>query len=272
MLDGFFYLLGIARYDRIERYDGNVKDGGNDVAFQKVDILGVQVDSLRMHEAVAQVEQYMDERAGVLVATANAEMIMMATQDAALMRILNEAALVVPDGAGTVWASRHLGCRMPERVAGYDLAQELMRQAPQKQRRIFFFGSAPGVANKAKKKAELLYPGISIVGVHHGFFTAADVPAIVAEIKAAQPDLLLAALGVPKQEKWLDAHLKELDVPVAIGVGGTFDVMAGVMKRAPLWVQKAKLEWLFRGVLQPKRAGRLLALPQFIWKVHAYKK
>ena len=77
---------------------------------------------------------------------------------------------------------------------------------------------------------------------------------------------------MPKQEKWLDAHLKELDVPVAIGVGGTFDVMAGVMKRAPLWVQKAKLEWLFRGVLQPKRAERLLALPQFIWKVHAYKK
>lgn len=242
------------------------------MAFQKVDILGVQVDSLRMQEAVAQVEQYMDEHAGVLVATANAEMIMRATQDAALMRILNEAALVVPDGAGTVWASRHLGVDMPERVAGYDLAQELMRRAPEKQRRIFFFGSAPGVAEKAKAKAEALYPGISIVGVRNGFFSSADVPAIVEEIKAAQPDLLLAALGVPKQEKWLDAHLKELGVPVSIGVGGTFDVMAGIMKRAPLWMQKAKLEWLFRGLLQPKRAGRLLALPRFVLKVHAYKK
>ena len=242
------------------------------MAFQKVDILGVQVDSLRMQEAVAQVEQYMDERSGVLVATANAEMIMRATQDAALMRILNGAALVVPDGAGTVWASRHLGVDMPERVAGYDLAQELMRRAPRKQRRIFFFGSAPGVAEKAKAKAEALYPGISIVGVRNGFFSSADVPAIVEEIKAAQPDLLLAALGVPKQEKWLDAHLKELGVPVSIGVGGTFDVMAGVMKRAPLWMQKAKLEWLFRGLLQPKRAGRLLALPRFVLKVHAYKK
>lgn len=242
------------------------------MAFQKVDILGVQVDSLRMQEAVAQVEQYMDEHAGVLVATANAEMIMRATQDAALMRILNEAALVVPDGAGTVWASRHLGVDMPERVAGYDLAQELMRRAPEKQRRIFFFGSAPGVAEKAKAKAEALYPGISIVGVRNGFFSPADVPAIVEEIKAAQPDLLLAALGVPKQEKWLDAHLKELGVPVSIGVGGTFDVMAGIMKRAPLWMQKAKLEWLFRGLLQPKRAGRLLALPRFVLKVHAYKK
>ena len=242
------------------------------MSFQKVDILGVKVDSLRMAEAVAQVEKYMDERAGVLIATANAEMILRATQDAALMRILNGAALVVPDGAGTVWASRHLGKEMPERVAGYDLAQELMRRAPEKKRRIFFFGSAPGVADKAKAKAEQLYPGISIVGVRNGFFTSADVPEILEQIKAAKPDLLLAALGVPKQEKWLDAHLSELGVPAAIGVGGTFDVMAGLMKRAPLWMQKAKLEWLFRGLLQPKRAGRLLALPKFVLKVHAYKK
>ena len=242
------------------------------MSFQKVDILGVKVDSLRMAEAVAQVEKYMDERAGVLIATANAEMILRATQDAALMRILNGAALVVPDGAGTVWASRHLGKEMPERVAGYDLAQELMRRAPEKKRRIFFFGSAPGVADKAKAKAEQLYPGISIVGVRNGFFTSADVLEILEQIKAAKPDLLLAALGVPKQEKWLDAHLSELGVPAAIGVGGTFDVMAGVMKRAPLWMQKAKLEWLFRGLLQPKRAGRLLALPKFVLKVHAYKK
>lgn len=83
--------------------------------------------------------------------------------------------------------------------------------------------------------------------------------------------MLLAALGVPKQEKWLNAHLKELGVPVAIGVGGTLDVMAGVMKRAPYWMQKAKLEWLFRGLLQPKRAGRLMALPKFVLKVHGYK-
>lgn len=161
---------------------------------------------------------------------------------------------------------------MPERVAGYDLAQELMRRAPQTGKRIFFFGSAPGVAEKAKAKAERLYPGIQIAGVRNGFFTAKDEPAIVAQIKDAKPDLLLAALGVPKQEKWLKAHMEELQVPVSIGVGGTFDVMAGVMKRAPLWMQKAKLEWLFRGMLQPKRAGRLIALPKFVLKVCAYKK
>ena len=238
---------------------------------EKIDILGVKVDSVTMAQAVAQVEGYMDERKNVLIATANAEMIMRATHDGELKDILNAAALVVPDGAGTVWAAHHLGFEMPERVAGYDLAQELMRIAPSKKQKVFFFGSAPGVAEKAKAKAEELYPGIEIVGTRDGYFKPEDEPAIIEEIKAAKPDLLLAALGVPKQEKWLYAHLQELNVPVSIGVGGTLDVMAGVMKRAPYWMQKAKLEWLFRGMLQPKRAGRLMALPKFVLKVHSFK-
>ena len=239
---------------------------------ERVNILGVDVDAVTMAEAVDVVRRAMDTRAGVMVATANAEMLMRATHDEELRRILNASALVVPDGAGTVWAARHLGHAMPERVAGYDLAQELLRCAPAEGRRVYFFGSAPGVAEKAKAKAEQLYPGIEIVGVRNGFFSPADNAAIIAEIRAARPDLLLVALGVPKQEKWIAAHLAELGVPVAIGVGGTLDVMAGVMKRAPRWMQKAKLEWLFRGMLQPKRAGRLLALPKFVLKVHASRK
>ena len=239
---------------------------------ERVNILGVDVDAVTMAEAVDVVRRAMDTRAGVMVATANAEMLMRATHDEELRRILNASALVVPDGAGTVWAARHLGHAMPERVAGYDLAQELLRCAPAEGHSVYFFGSAPGVAEKAKAKAEQLYPGIEIVGVRNGFFSPADNAAIIAEIRAARPDLLLVALGVPKQEKWIAAHLAELDVPVAIGVGGTLDVMAGVMKRAPRWMQKAKLEWLFRGMLQPKRAGRLLALPKFVWKVHASRK
>ena len=239
---------------------------------ERVNILGVDVDAVTMAEAVDVVRRAMDTRAGVMVATANAEMLMRATHDEELRRILNASALVVPDGAGTVWAARHLGHAMPERVAGYDLAQELLRCAPAEGRRVYFFGSAPGVAEKAKAKAEQLYPGIEIVGVRNGFFSLADNAAIIAEIRAARPDLLLVALGVPKQEKWIAAHLAELDVPVAIGVGGTLDVMAGVMKRAPHWMQKAKLEWLFRGLMQPKRAGRLLALPKFVLKVHASRK
>lgn len=234
----------------------------------KVDILGVNVDAMTMSESVAQIETYMAGEEPVMIATANAEMIMRATQDEELRDILNRAAIVTADGAGTVWAARHLGYEMPERVAGYDLAQQLMKNSVRQGQRIYFFGSAPGVAEKAKAKAEQLYPGIQIVGTRDGYFTEADEPAIIEDIKAKRPHLLLVALGVPKQEKWLAKHQAELGVPVAIGVGGTLDVMAGVMKRAPLWMQKAKLEWLFRGMLQPKRAGRLLALPKFVLKVH----
>ncbi|MBR1579413.1 MAG: WecB/TagA/CpsF family glycosyltransferase [Selenomonadaceae bacterium] len=238
----------------------------------RVEILGVGVDPVTMDEALARVEGFFSARSPHLIATANAEMLMNATHDDQLRSILNGADLVVPDGAGTVWAAHHLGADMPERVAGYDLAQEIMRRAPSAGRKIFFFGSAPGVADKAKLKAEQLYPGISIVGTRNGYFSADEEQSIIEQIKRAQPDLLLVALGVPKQEKWLAAHMDELNVPVSIGVGGTFDVMAGVMKRAPLWIQRAKLEWLFRAMLQPKRAGRLLALPKFVFKVHASRK
>ena len=239
---------------------------------KQVEILGVNVNSLTMAQAVEAVQQFIAEKKVALVATANAEMLMRSTQDEELKDILNQADLVVPDGAGTVWAAGHLGEPMPERVAGFDLAQELMREAPARGDRIYFFGSAPGVADTAKAKAEELYPGIQVVGTRNGFFTEADEPGIIAEIKAARPDILLAALGVPKQEKWLKKHMQELQVPVSIGVGGTLDVMAGVMERAPLWMQKAKLEWLFRGLKQPSRAGRLLALPKFVLKVVASKK
>ena len=239
---------------------------------KKVAILDVNVDSVKMTEAIDIVENLMAGQKPAFIATANAEMIMMADQDESLKCILNHADLVVPDGAGTVWAARHLGVAMPERVAGYDLTQHLLARAPQTKRKIFFFGSAPGVADKAKIKAEAEYPGIQIVGVRDGYFKKEQEQEIIDQIKNAHPDLLLAALGVPKQEKWLYEHLQELNVPVSIGVGGTLDVMAGVMKRAPLWMQKAKLEWLFRGLLQPKRIGRLMALPRFVIKVYAQKK
>lgn len=242
------------------------------MSLEKVEILGVNVNSLTMAEAVETVKNFIEKGERKLIATANAEMIMRATYDVELKTILNAADLVVPDGAGTVWAAGYLGHPMPERVAGYDLSQELMRLAPSKKYKLYFFGSAPGVADLAKAKAEKWYPGIDIVGTRNGYFSAEDEQSIIADIKAEKPDILLVALGVPKQEKWLYAHLDELNVPVSIGVGGSFDVMAGVMKRAPLWMQKAKLEWLYRGLKQPSRIGRLMALPKFVFKVMGSKK
>ena len=239
---------------------------------ERVEILGVQVDAVTMAEAVDFAEQLISARKPSTIATVNAEMLLRATYDEEFKSVLNAAELVVPDGAGTVWAARHLGYEMPERVAGYDLVQELLKIAPAKSQRIFMFGSAPGVADKAKAKAENLYRGINIVGTRNGYFTAEDEPEIIAQIKDSEPDILLVALGFPKQEMWLAAHKTELNVPVSIGVGGTFDVMAGVVRRAPRWMQRAKLEWLFRALLQPSRAGRLVALPKFVWEVHKSKK
>ena len=238
---------------------------------ERVEILGVKVDAVTMAEAVARVENLVAEKKSSLVATANAEMLLNATHDAELKKILNAADLVVPDGTGTVWAAHHLGFEMPERVAGFDLVQELMKISPAREIKFFLFGAVPTIADKAKLKAEELYPGIKIVGTRNGYFKPADEPEIISQIKNSRPDILLAALGVPKQEKWLFKYKDELKIPVSVGVGGTFDVMAGVVKRAPLWMQKARLEWLFRAMLQPSRAGRLLALPKFVWKVHKQK-
>lgn len=136
----------------------------------------------------------------------------------------------------------------------------------------YFFRFRAGVADEAKKKAQALYPGVEVVGCRNGFFTEADEPEIIREINESGADLLLCALGVPKQELWLKNHLPELKVSAAIGVGGTLDVMAGRVKRAPLWVQKAKLEWAYRGIwMQPSRIGRLMALPKFVLAVKKSK-
>lgn len=239
---------------------------------KKVPVLDVMVDSVTMREAVNIIENFIAKKKKALIATANAEMIMMAHKDRALRDILNEADLVVADGAGTVWAARHLGYKMPERVAGFDLAQCLLKRAPKKGVKVFFLGSAPGVAQKAKAAAEKKYPGLSVVGVRDGYFKPEELEGVIAQINAAKPDLLLVALGVPRQEKWLKTYLPRLNVAAAIGVGGTLDVMAGVVKRAPVWMQKAKMEWLYRGFFQPKRIGRLMALPKFVFKVRACKK
>ena len=232
----------------------------------KAEILGVNVDCLTMTQAVEKVDALIKNKTPSIVATANAEMLMFANSDAELKNILNGAALVTADGAGTVWAARHLGYNMPERVAGVDLVTNLISKGY----KIYFFGAAEGVAELASENVKKKY-NANIVGTRNGFFTPEEIPKIIDDINASNADILLAALGVPKQEKFLSANLSKLKIPVNIGVGGTLDVLAGKVKRAPRWMQKAKLEWLFRALLQPSRAGRLLALPKFVYKVVSNK-
>ncbi|AJQ27601.1 MULTISPECIES: WecB/TagA/CpsF family glycosyltransferase [Pelosinus] len=238
----------------------------------RIAVLNVMIDVVTMKEAVEAVKQFILQKKSHLVVTPNPEIIMMANKDEQLARIINNADLVVPDGAGVVWAARYQGDAMPERVAGYDLVQNLLIEAMSEKYKIYLFGGAPGIAEKAKKIAEERYPGVQIVGTRNGFFTKQNESEIVNDIKACQPDILLVALGVPRQEKWLEEYKEELKVPVSIGVGGTFDVMAGVVKRAPLWMQRSNLEWLFRLLSEPKRAIRMLALPHFVIKIMTTKK
>lgn len=228
----------------------------------KAEILGVNVDCFTMTQAVEKIDALIKNKTPSIVATANAEMLMFANSDAELKNILNGAAMVTADGAGTVWAARHLGYEMPERVAGVDLVTNLFSKGY----KFYFFGAAEGVAEIAAENVKKNF-NANIVGTRNGFFTAEEIPQILDDINASNADILLAALGVPKQEKFLAANLSKLKIPVSIGVGGTLDVLAGKVKRAPRWMQRAKLEWLFRALLQPSRAGRLLALPKFVYKV-----
>ena len=232
-----------------------------------IKILGVPVHPYTMKGAVEKILERVSQSKKTFVVTANAEIIMMGQSDAEYMEILNKAALVLPDGAGTVWAGRKLGYEVPERVAGYDLFLNLMTQSAQNKLKVFFFGAAPGVAAEAKQKCEILYPGVSIVGCRDGYFKEEDNLAIVNEINISGADLLFVALGAPKQEKWLKKYQDILKPSLLMGIGGSFDVVAGKMERAPKWMQDASLEWLFRLYKQPSRLGRMLVLPKFVIKV-----
>lgn len=236
-----------------------------------IKILGVPVHPYTMKGAVEIILERVSEKQKTFVVTANAEIIMMGQSDTEYMEILNKAALVLPDGAGTVWAGRKLGFDVPERVAGYDLFLLLMAEAAQNKLKVFFFGSAPGVAEEAKQKCEILYPSVSIVGCRDGYFKEEDNLAIVEEINSSGADLLFVALGAPKQEKWLAKYQDILKPSLLMGIGGSFDVVAGKMERAPKWMQEASLEWLFRLYKQPTRFRRMLVLPKFVLKVLRFK-
>jgi N-acetylglucosaminyldiphosphoundecaprenol N-acetyl-beta-D-mannosaminyltransferase len=211
-----------------------------------MEILGIPVHPLAMSEAVTYLVDRVKQKLVTNVVTANAEIIMLGQRDPEYKQILQEADCVLPDGAGTVWAGRTLGYRVPERVAGFDLFLELIKAAPANKLKVYFFGSAPGIADAAKAKCEVMAPGVEIVGCRNGYFTDGDVPDIIADINASGADMLFVALGAPKQEYWLKANKDNLKPYLRIGLGGSFDVLAGKMARAPKWMQDASLEWLFR--------------------------
>lgn len=233
----------------------------------RVNILGTYVDNVTMQEALEKVEKYILERKNRHIITLNAEIIYRAQHEAKLKELINRADLVTPDGAGVVWASRKLGTPLAERVTGIDLMQELVKKAAGKGWEIYLYGAAPGTAELAAANLKKKYEHLKIVGTKHGYLSSDEMPELLADIKARRPDIIFVALGAPRQEYWIAAHLDEINVPVAIGVGGSFDVLAGKVKRAPEIFRKMKLEWLYRLLKEPSRLGRMTALPKFIYKI-----
>lgn len=238
----------------------------------KVNILGCLVDQVDMEQAVAQTANFIKSGKPHQIITVNAEIVYLASQLAQLREVINQADLVTPDGAGVVWASKHLGQPIPERVAGVDLMAKLFNLAEKEEWRVYFFGAAPGIASAAVEKLLIKHPRLQVAGISHGFFTAEEEVELIKGIKIAKPQLLLVALGAPKQEYWIAKYKEELAIPVVMGVGGSFDVWAGKVKRAPRWMRRFNLEWLGRLIQEPSRYKRMSALPKFVLAVLGQKK
>ena len=228
----------------------------------KINVLDVAFDNITMEQAVDTAYQIIQNRSGGYIVTPNPEMVMQARDHEGLAEALRKAALVLPDGIGIIHGARILGTPMQEKIPGIDFACGLMERLSKVGGSVFLFGSKPGVAEIAGENLQKKYPGLVICGTADGYFD--DDSGIIEEIHCAKPDLLLVCLGVPKQELWMLEHAQTLSVGLMAGLGGSLDVFAGVVHRAPLAWQKLGLEWLYRLIKQPSRFGRMLRLPLFL--------
>ena len=229
-----------------------------------VRILDLPVHRLNMNAALDRIDAFIASGGPHHVITADASMLVMAQDDPELRAIVARAELVTPDSAGVLWAAKRQKSPLAERVSGVEIVERLCARSAQNGCRLYFLGAAPGVAAQAAARMNAKYPGCQVVGTRDGFFQPADIPALIADIRAARPDVLCVALGIPKQEKWIHAHREALGVPVLIGVGGTLDVLSGTVKRAPKPFQKLRLEWLWRVLSNPKKISKVALLPRFV--------
>lgn len=228
---------------------------------KRTDVLGIGFDSLTMDEAVSSAMMLIHCKKGAYVVTPNPEIVMLCREDPELESAVENADMVLPDGIGIVYGAKILGTPLKQKLPGIDFIQELFSKMAEKQMSVFLFGAKPGVAELAAENLKTRYEGLRIAGTNDGYFTD-DAP-IIEKINAASPDLLLVCLGAPKQELWMRDNLKNLNVGLMAGLGGSLDVFAGVAERAPENWQKLGLEWLYRLKSDPSRAGRMTNLPKF---------
>jgi exopolysaccharide biosynthesis WecB/TagA/CpsF family protein len=236
-------------------------------SLRRLRILGLPVDALTFDDLLETISGWMRDPGAHQVCTTNPEFMMMAQQDYNFRIVLQRADLCVPDGVGLLLAARLLRDRLPERVTGSDGVPLIAERAAREGWRLYLLGAADGVAEKAAAVLTERYPGLQIAGTYAGSPAGSEEDAIVERINASGADILFVAYGAPKQDLWIARNLPRLNVKMAMGVGGSFDFVAGIVPRAPQWMRRAGLEWLYRLYLKPSRIGRMTRLPRFLWAV-----
>lgn len=229
----------------------------------KIDVMGVAYDNVTMEEAIARARTLLQDGGAHYCVTPNAEMAYEAMHDERFRALLNGASLTLPDGAGVVLGAKLLRTPLKQKVAGVEFAQNLLSLLEETGGGLFLLGGKPGIGELAAKNMLEKHPKLRIVGIHDGYFQ--DEAAVVQQIRDANADVLFVCLGSPKQEWFMKNHADGLNVRLMIGLGGTLDSFAGTVKRAPRWMIRLQLEWLYRLIKEPKRFKRMLRLPKFVW-------
>lgn len=221
--------------------------------YPTVKLLGVNIFGLRMDEVVTIANEHITGRKRLLIAVVNVAKFVNMRKDLELRRSLEEADLVLADGAPVVWLSRMLRKPLPERVAGIDLMFKLLKEANDKHHSVYFLGARPEVLQKVVNIIQTDYPGIRIAGFRDGYFDKDREQSVAQDIKDSRADIIFVAISPPKKEIFLRKWRDFMNVPVCHGVGGSFDVLAGVTRRAPRWMRKFGMEWLYRLIQEPRR-------------------
>ena len=235
----------------------------------RIDVMGVGFDNLTKSEFTAKAEDMLQNRERGYVVTPNAEIVYESIHDDGFRQLLNDASLVLPDGAGVVLGAKILKTPLKQKVAGIEFAQNLLPILAETGAKLYLLGSKPGVAELAAEKMLQKHPTLQICGMQDGYFQ--DEDAVIAKINEAEADVLYVCLGAPKQEKFMQRHQADLKVKLMIGLGGTLDGIAGTVKRAPQIFIRLGLEWFYRLLKEPRRIGRMMRLPKFYFGTWIFK-
>ena len=232
-----------------------------------ITMMGCRIDNLSMEETLVRIEEFIHSGKPHQHVVVNVDKLVKASRDPELRRIVNECALVNADGMPVVWASRLLGKPLKERVAGIDLFEALMRRAGEKGWRMFLLGARADVVALVAETYSRRYPQLAIAGWRDGYWKAGEEAQVAEQVRASGADLLFVAISSPKNEQFLGRWQAEMKIPFAMGVGGTFDVAIGRVRRAPRWMQRAGLEWFYRFLQEPRRMFRRYFIDDmaFIW-------